>query len=611
MGKFLDIFHKIKYIMSRPQKILAMIILFMTCIGSVLECLGTSIIIPLVNVIQNPVSVTNTSFFKNNYYLNGLTYSELVLFIGGCVVLLYVFKNIYFIILAWVRIKFSCKIQRETAISLFISYMSRGYQFFLGTNFGELRRGVSDDAECANRLCYYSLKILSEALSIILICGFMVFADWQLATAMFFMAFVCVIIIYFVFRKKMYKAGEDLRKYSARGGQALIHAFQGTKDVLLLRKQGHFIYEYEKNQIKIQEAICKQTMGAESPAYIIEGLCIVGLMTAVCGKFASGNASPEYIAILAAFAVGAFRILPSLGRISASLNMVMNSIPGVNSVYEEMKKAEEFLQQHPEMAIKANVEYNGLINKGQEFEDITTDNATGDWGPKFNESLVINNVSFAYNDEAGNIIDNLNLEIKKGTSIAIIGESGAGKSTLVDVLLGLLIPDRGQIYMDGVDIRKIPELWSRTVGYVPQSVFLSAGSIKANVAFGESDERIDETRVKDALTKAKLNEFVNELPEGIETYVGDRGIKLSGGQRQRIAIARALYHKPEIMVLDEATSALDNETEEAVMDAIEELQGEVTMVIVAHRLTTIRKCDVIYEVKNGKLIERKRQDILV
>ena len=246
------------------------------------------------------------------------------------------------------------------------------------------------------------------------------------------------------------------------------------------------------------------------------------------------------MATLAAFAVGAFRVLPSLGRISASLNSLSGSSPQINALYQNMIEAKQYTKEHSEAAdfIKERKETNGIISKGgtYTFSEKKTVFSTG----KFKDKVEIENVTFAYDDKMGNVLKNVSLTIPKGKAIALIGESGAGKSTLVDVLLGLLVPKSGCIKMDGIPITDIPKKWSDTIGYVPQSVFLTDDSIKRNVAFGERDEDIDENLVKEALEQAELLRFVESLPDGIDTRVGDRGTRLSGGQRQRIAIARAL-----------------------------------------------------------------------
>lgn len=614
MNKFKQVINKMLYILNRPQKILCILVFALTCMGSILECIGVSVIVPLVNVIVDPQAVETSDIFGKIPYIGRLSYAGIIAFIVGGVILVYLFKNGFFIFLSWVRIKFSCKIQREISIRMMESYMSRGYQYFLKKDMGELNRGVNSDTAAVYYVLSAGFRLLSDLLTIILICLFMFFSDWVLSLIVIFMACVCVLLIYFVFRKNMHKAGIQGREYTAKAGQTLYEAFQGIKDILILRKQRCFVDEYEKNQIQVQVAQCKQTVGQESPSYIIEGLCISGLMTAVAFRIVTGEQSADFVATLAAFAVGAFRILPSLGRISIALNQVVTSMPSVNSVYDNIVEAEEYERSHPELKFN-RLNKSGLISrsghKGENEWEVALSERHKISDIKFCGQIYLNNITFRYNDDAENIFEHLSLKIRKGQSIALIGSSGVGKSTLVDILLGLLIPQEGGIFMDEYAIVDIPEHWANAVGYVPQTVFLTSGSIKENVAFGERIEEIDEKRVKDALERAELSDFIDSLPKGMETSVGDRGMRLSGGQRQRIAIARALYHRPEIMVLDEATSALDNDTEAAIMSAIDSLQGKITLIIVAHRLTTVKNCDVIYEVKNKGVIVKDKAEVFL
>lgn len=611
MNRIKDLINKTLYIMTRPQKILCVIVFILTCIGSGLECLGVSVIVPLVGVIQDPNSLPPDSLIRRMDFMSDASPDHLVMIICGGVIIVYLIKNVYFIFLSWIRIKFSCKIQRELSVKMLRSYLSRGYQYFLNNSYGEFSWSVSGDTGAVYEVLSSGFRFMSELLTITLISIFMLFTDWIMAISIILLAMICLGLIYFVFRKNMYKAGEENRKFTSKSYQTLVQAFEGAKDVLLLRKQSFFIHEYEAGTIGAQNAQCKRVVGAESPAFIIEGICISGIMIIVASRILIVGNDPKFIAVLAAFAVGAFRILPSLGKISVSINSLTASLPSINSLYQNVIETEEYAAAHPE-AIFDNDEDeknvgSSLIDRHGAKVLNRTELITGE---KFKSSLVLKDVSFGYNDEVGDILTNINLEIKKGQSIAFIGASGAGKSTLVDVLLGLLIPRIGGIYMDGVKITDIPDKWAQTIGYVPQSVFLSDATIKENVAFGESIDELDEERVIDALKRAELWDFINELPDGLETYVGDRGVRLSGGQRQRIAIARALYHRPEIMVLDEATSALDNETEEAVMSAIDALQGHVTLIIVAHRLTTIKNCDLIYEVKDKSISKRNKQEVI-
>lgn len=613
MKKIKDLFQKMSYILNRFQKILCVMVCGLTIIGSILECLGVTIIIPVVNVILSPDTLMNNKYISRIPLIVNMEYKGLVLLIVGGVIAMYILKNAFFIFMSWFRVKFSCKIQREISIKMMESYMSRGYQFFLNKDFGELNRGVSGDTTGVYNTLNAGFRLFSDAMTIMLICIFMFVADWSLALMIIAVSIVCVLLIYFVFRKNMYTAGIQTRSYAAKASQALVQAFSGIKDVLVLRKQKYFVDAYERNIIQVQLAQCKTAIGQESPAYIVEGLCVSGIMAIVGIRIASGGNSAEFVSVLAAFAVGAFRILPCLGKISISLNQVTNSLPSINAVYQSIKEAEEYADKHPEAKFIRDKSFKLIDRKNKEVKDdnkkvkVKTDVSDG---VKFHSEVELRDITFTYSDKLDNVLEHVNLTIKKGQSIALIGTSGAGKSTLVDVFLGLLIPSSGEILMDGIKITEMPDLWSNTIGYVPQNVFISAATILENVAFGEAMSEINEERAWEAVDRAELGEFVRSLPEGIMTKTGDRGVRLSGGQRQRIAIARALYHRPQILVLDEATSALDNETEAAVMSAIDSLQGRITMIIVAHRLTTVRNCDCLYEVGNKTIVKKNTREVL-
>lgn len=606
MKKIEKLIKQLLYILNLPQKILCVIVFVVTCIGSLLECIGVSVIIPVVNVLLEPEKIMSSTIVQGSKRLSSMNREDMVIAIIFFVILVYLAKNIFFVFLSWIRIKFSCKIQRETGIRMMRSYMNRGYQFFLKKNYGELYRGVAEDTISIYSVLYTGFRLVSDVLTIILLCAFMVITDWSLSMAMIFVSIICVLLIYFVFRKRMQQAGVEYRKYSAQAGQAILQAFQGIKDVLILRKQAFFINEYEKNLIRLQKMRCRQIVGQESPTYIIEGLCVTGIMAVIAFKalMASGH-STGFIANLAAFALAAFRILPSLGRISISINQVITCMPSIDAVYENIREAEDYSLHHPELVFDTRIEHKLIA---RECNEILVESADRE-DFEFKKTLSLKNVSFRYSEELEFVIKDLNLTINKGQSIALIGESGAGKSTLVDILLGLLPPQEGEILIDDIPIVQKPDVWAKVVGYVPQSVFLADDSIQANIAFGIDKSCIDEERVWEAIERAKLGNFVRTLPDGINTFVGDRGVRLSGGQRQRIAIARALYHRPQIMVLDEATSALDNDTETAIMSAIDALQGEVTLIIVAHRLSTVKNCNVIYEVGSQGIKVRDKTEI--
>ena len=315
------------------------------------------------------------------------------------------------------------------------------------------------------------------------------------------------------------------------------------------------------------------------PKHVVETVCMTGLLLAIIIKMLYGQKDiAEYIPQLAVFAVAAFKLLPAVGKINEHLSCILYSAPSLDLIYHDLK----------------DIDNEQKEDKGEAL----------DW--KFRDSITISKVKYHYPDVEENVIDGASFQIKKGQAVAFVGTSGAGKTTMVDIILGLLSPQYGRIKADDLDINKYKSTWQKEIGYIPQTIYLSDDSIRNNIAFGIAEKEIDEAAVLEAVKKAQLLDFVENLPDGLDTFVGDRGVRLSGGQRQRIGIARALYHDPEILVLDEATSALDTETEEAVMESIDQLKGSKTMIIIAHRLTTIKNADVVYEVGDGKVVQKDK-----
>ncbi|MCI7040907.1 MAG: ABC transporter ATP-binding protein/permease [Lachnospiraceae bacterium] len=581
---------KLLKILNIKQKVWGIVVLMVSLISALLETLGVSIIVPLVNALLQPEKLLENALIKKLISPIGIeTERELIIFVVFSVIAIYIFKNLFFIFACWLKVKYAYMIQREVSVFMMHAYMNRGYEFFLSKNVNELIQGVSSDVVSLYQIVTNLLQIITQLMIVGFICIYMCYADWQISVGIIASAILCLCLIFIFFRKKLSRAGNLYRKYGIKASQVLLQTFHGIKEVIIMRKQNYFLREYEDNTIKKQHAQITQAVGAEIPAYIIEGVCISGIMSILCIKILNIPNPESFVALLASFAVGAFRVLPALGKISSSLNTIVASLPGLNVVYENIVDARK----------------NNLV-----FFDINSIDDDAGMNNRSNGTIKIEDVSFSYNNGQNNVLENINLKIEKGKSVAFIGESGAGKSTLADLILGLLSANSGDIRLDEVSIRKIPNTWSKIIGYVPQSIYLSDTSICENIAFGIESAEIDEEKVKAALRKAELLDFVMELPEGIYTKVGDRGVRLSGGQKQRIGIARALYHDPQILILDEATSALDNETEKAVMEAIDSLHGKMTLIIIAHRLSTIKNCDVIYEIKDKHVFRRKYEDLI-
>lgn len=582
---------KLLYILSKEQKLYGGIVFVCSLLGAFLEVLGVGIILPLVQAFMNPDKLMENKWIQLVLKSFGLEYiesSQLVVLITVGVIILFLIKNLYFIFLSWIRIKFSCKVSRELSTKMMSTYMKRGYEFFLNHNTADLSRNIGADVSGVDTVIYQMLRVLVDSLTIFMIVAYIMLTDWVIALAMVIMALLCLLLIYGYFRVQMREAGRHFNKYNGITSKYLLQALHGIKEILVMHKQEFFIKHYEEANREKQKGAIKQTVGAESPAYIIEGVCVAGLLAVVCIRLVTNEQSAvELVPALSAFAMGAFRILPSLGRISSALNTAIYYMPSLNHVYENLQRINDY-QEKDYKESETGAESDRIILK---------------------DGIDIENISWHYKNSDVYVIHNLNLTIKKGTSVAFVGQSGAGKTTLADIILGLLEPQEGKVLIDGNDINYMGKQLGKIMGYVPQTVYLTDDTIRNNVAFGIEGSDIDDDKVWNALEQAQLKQFVKNLNQGLDTFVGDRGVRFSGGQRQRIAIARALYENPDIIIFDEATAALDNETELAVMESIHALQGYKTIIIIAHRLTTIKDCDEIYEISDGKARSRKYEEL--
>ena len=587
---FSDFSKKILFVLDKKQKIYGLLVAVCSFIGALLEVVGVGIILPLVSAFINAEALMTNKWLQLPIAIFNIEDSrQLIVLITVGVIVVFILKNAYFIFLSWLRMKYSCKVSRELSSLMMSTYMKRGYEFFLSHNTSDLSRNINADVSGVNTILYQFLRLFIDGLTIILIVIVILLTDAGMAIAMAILAVICLVFIYTFFRKQMRNAGLQFNKYNGLTGKYLLQALHGIKEILVMQKQEYFVMHFEDANNQKQKASIKQTVGAEAPAYLIEGICVSGLMAVVCVRVASGEQNAmDLIPALSAFAVGAFRILPSLGRISSAVNTLLYYLPSLDHVYENMKNFSDE-EKRRNVAKEANIDTAPIT--------------------EFIDKISIEDICWNYKNSDKAVLSKLNMEIEKGKSVAFIGHSGAGKTTLADIILGLFPPRDGKVKIDGRDIAEVNYDLSRIMGYVPQSVYHKHDTISNNIAFGEEERDIDDEKVWQVLEKAQLREFVEDLPDGLDTIVGDRGVRFSGGQRQRVAIARALYSDPAILIFDEATASLDTETETAVMDAIHALHGEKTIIIIAHRLTTIQECDVIFRIENGVAVQVAHEEI--
>lgn len=587
IASLIDVLNKLNYILNKKQKKLSVIVLLMTAVGALLETLGVSIIIPLVSAFLSPDQLMENQYIKPIVlFLHIETSEQLLILISAAVIVIYILKNAYMLLLSYVRVKFSVKVKRELSIKMMNSYMEREYSFFLGVNSADILRGVGYDVSGVQDILFQLFRIMADGLTALCICVFIIRTDVVMAVSIIFLMGISLGLLLLVFRSRMKRIGDYYRECTAQVNKYLYEAFQGIKDVIVFHKEPYFIGKYAVSFTNQQTAEVSKTIAAESPAYFIEAIFVSGLITVVGIKMIAGSDTAVFVPQLSAFAIAAFRILPSIGKISAGFNQLICSCPALNAAYGNLKEVEAYKNE-------SRVQ-RGSVKKGENI---------------FKSEIAIRNMYWKYPNSERYVIEDLNLTIRKGKSVALIGESGAGKSTMADIMLGLLVPDRGDIEVDHVSIYEIMDSWKATIGYVPQAVFLTDDTIRHNIAFGVDEKDIDEDKIQYVVEKAQLADTIAALPNGLDTVLGERGTRFSGGQRQRVAIARALYNDPDILILDEATAALDNDTENAIMEAIDALQGYKTLVIIAHRLTTIRNCDEIYEIRDGKALRREKAEI--
>lgn len=578
--------NKIKYILDREQKIKLVIMLIVILVGALFELLGVSAIMPLISVATSPESVNEKWYLKLVSDVFGFYEAkQLIVFLALALVIVYIAKNAYISMMYNLQYRFIFNNQRRLAVKMMYSYMHQNYLFHVSRNVAELQRNVTEDVNGFYTVVLNVMQFIAEASVCVVLAVFLMRVDVMTTFVVAGIVFVSAILVGVVFKKTLVKKGKENRTVSISLTKWVLQSFSGIKEIKVMNKEAFFLKNYENTYRRFTVLQRQQSMLTFIPRPVMETVCISSLLLTMAIKiYAFDTDLVEFIPALSAFAVAAFRMLPSFNRISGYMSAVMFNRPAIDVLYDDLVEIEKLDQK----VWKA-------VPDGKPFHIQT--------------GISIKNVSFQYPNAEKPVLEKLDLEIENNTSIALIGASGAGKSTLADVILGVLEPKCGGIYVDGKNIRENMDAWHASIGYIPQAIYLMDDTIRANIAFGVEKDEMDETMLWKALREAQLEEFVRKLPDGLDTMIGDRGVKLSGGQRQRIGIARALYGNPQVLILDEATSALDNDTEKEVMNAIDSLHGTRTLIVIAHRLTTIQKCDKIYEVGNGNVTLRSKAEV--
>lgn len=587
---FFRMFGQINQILNKKEKRTAVIVAFLSIISALLETLGVTAILPFILALLQPETLMDYDVLARIFNFLGISSTRgMIISVAVGVVIIYLVKNIFLILFGHYKNNFSNKLERDLSILMFDTFVHRPYSFFLTTNTATIERGVTSDITAVSNSVSLFCSLFNELLTCIMIGVILFMINPMMALGILGLSGIITLSMIQALRKKISFCGEESRKAFIDRTKTIIETISGIKEINVTKRQNKFLDKFGIYADKAYRVNTKYMTYSIFPSRITEMVFITGLIVLVLVAYGMDSNINLLIAQLSALAVAAIRLLPSITNISNSMNGLVFQRPSLENAFDNL--------------VTAGIRKNENTKK-EEVITKDTDVDIADFA-----KISVNNITWKYSEEGKEILENLSLIINEGEAIGIVGESGAGKTTLADILLGLFIPQKGSITIDEKSIFDEKTQWHKMIGYVPQSIFLMDDTIKNNILFGLDDE-YDEQRLMEAIEKAQMSIFVSTLPEGVETQLGERGVKISGGQRQRIAIARALYYDPPILILDEATSALDNETESAVIEAINALHGKKTLIIIAHRLSTIANCDRIFEIKDGRAIERDRNEVI-
>ncbi len=579
----MKILRKINVLLDKKQKRTMVVLIFMMLIGAILEAASIGIIVPIVEVVMQEDAITNGGLVQKMYELMGMqSKNQFVITILVLLIVLFAGKNIFLYFQQKFMLSFVYGNQFSTSERMMKNYLRKPYEFYLNADTAVVQRSITSDVNNMYALILAVLQLISECIVFVFLGAFLLVSDALMTVIIGSVLVVLLLIIKVVLKPIMHKAGEDNQHFYSGLFKWISQTVQGIKEVKVTGKEQYFVDEYIKCGRGYVNAVQKYSLYNAVPRLLIESVSIACMITYILILLLNGADPKDLMNTLTAFAAAAVRLIPCANRINNQLTTIAFCEPFFMGVSDNLQ--DEISGANTDMTFASPADKKLPICKEIELKDIT----------------------YAYPNTEKLIFDHADMKIPVGAAVGVVGSSGAGKTTVVDILLGLLDTKSGTIYADGVDVKTDYRGWLKNIGYIPQMIFMLDDTIRKNVAFGIPEDEIDEDRVWAVLKEAQLDEFVKTLPEGLETSIGERGIRLSGGQRQRIGIARALYEDPELLILDEATSALDNDTEAAIMESINRLHGKKTLVIIAHRLQTIEKCDMVYRVEDGKATLEKR-----
>lgn len=564
---------KINFLITKRQRKGLVILTLLLFVGMILEVFGLGILIPALSILLDPQMIeTNylVSFMRS--FFSQLSNQNFLFLILVFIVILYFLKSLFIVFLTYKQNRFLSNLIAQISNKLFSSYMSQPFVFYLNRNVSELIKNIQVEINYLSVFFLSLITLFIEGGFVVAVLATLIYIE-PIGAISIGVFYGVLSILFLQFTKRKLSAWGSIREsLDSQISKIVLEGLGGIKDLLILDKTDFFKEDYSIKNLLKARLLANHGTVSQIPRFYLELISIIGLVSFIILLLLQGKDPLSLVAILGVFVAATFRMIPSLNRIISATQSLKYYKSSLDIIHKE---------------IKDNIEFVVDDNYSKEYD--------------FKIDIEFRSVDFSF-IKGLEILKGINLKIKKGQTIGIIGESGSGKSTLVDLLIGLHKPISGKILIDGISGFQTSQSWRNSIGYVSQTIYLTDDTIKNNIALGIPENKIEETRIVELLEQVQLKKFINNLELGVNTKVGERGVQLSGGQRQRIGIARALYHNPDILILDEATSALDMETEIEIMRSINYLKRHKTIIIIAHRLSTLKSCDSIYKIDDGKLI---------
>jgi len=556
-------------VLTRKERRALIGIFLLILVGTVLETFSVGLLIPALSVLTKDDSEFNLPYLTLK---SSLSKTELIQLAAAAIFVVYLTKNIFLGVSTWIQRGFLTKISARLSARMLEIYIRQPYSYHLRQNSSVLIRNTQDASMVVAGGIEPSLTVLSDGLIAVSLFVVLVVVE-PLGTLSAIAIFLSATYLFQRFtNNRLQRWGKQRQQQKGKIIQTIQQSLGAVKDVQVLGREQTFIDIHREQQIVDTNLLRRINMTQALPRLWLEIIAMGSMASLVVIMLWVGNEVNAIVPVVGLFALSAFRVLPSVNKIVNGLQTLRVSRSTIETIHQDL----------------------GLA--------VSEPNFVGDVRFEFS-SLTTTNLNFRYEMTEQDVLKDVSVSVLRGEAVGFVGQSGSGKSTLIDILLGLLDPKSGSVSINRRSISEVKQQWQRIVGYIPQTIFLMDDSLRRNIAIGITDSEIDEAAIQDALKSAQLEDFVASLPEGLDTVVGERGVRLSGGQRQRIGIARALYHRPSVLVLDEATSSLDTETEKGVMQAVQALQGDKTVIIVAHRLSTVEYCDRLYRLDAGRIVD--------